>query len=167
MKKYKRRNTVVLILAILPAFLVLPVCIVGLSSGDELIPPTRTLESGDKQWGKLTVFSEPPGFTVYLDNEEAGVTPLWLGKVETGMHTLRIQDKEAEIYIERGRRTKAGLFKGSFIVMQEKEMEVAQQPYPEEKPKPEGIVREQPTEEERERELSRWDLFINRLLPFF
>lgn len=168
LKKYKRKNTVLKISVLfIPAFFILPICLARLSLGDELIPPTRTLESGEKTWGKLTVFSEPPGFMVYLDNEEAGITPLWLGKVETGMHTVRIKDKEAEIYIEQGRRTKAGLFKESFIVMQEKEIEVAQQPGPEAKPMPEGIAGGQPTEEERKRELSRWDLFINGSLPFF
>lgn len=138
----------------------------GLSFGDGLIPPTRTLGDGEKHWGRLTVFSEPPGLDVYLDDKKVGVTPLWLGRVETGIYALRIEDHEAQIHLEQGIGIKAGLFKGAFITMEDKEPEVLPAPGPEEKPKPRR-AEEKPAPEERKEDLTRWELFINGSLPFF
>lgn len=139
----------------------------ALSFGDGLIPPTRTLGHDGKQWGRLTVFSEPPGLDVFLDDNKVGVTPLWLDRVEPGMHTMRIKDKDSQIYVEQRKRMKVGLFKGSFISMEEKEAVATPQPGLEEKAEPRGRSIAQPTQEEREKDLTRWDLFINGSLPFF
>ena len=121
----------------------------------------------EKHWGKVIVFSEPPGADVYLDQEKVGSTPLWLARVEQGIHILRVADKEAQIYVERGKIIKAGLFKGSFIAREEEDVEAAPPPRREERPEPSGPAREQPAEEERKRDLTRWDRFINGSLPFF
>lgn len=151
----------------LPTVLVLQVLFAGLSYGDGLIPPTRTLEGDERSWGRLTVFSEPPGLEVYLDGEKVGAAPLWLSMVEAGTHILRVGDTEEQVLVQPGKRTKAGVFKGSFIAMTEEDRQVLPEPPAAKGPLPEGPVVERPEEEERRRELTRWDLFINGSLPFF
>jgi hypothetical protein len=138
----------------------------GVSFADERIPPTRTLGSDGTQWGRLIVFSEPPGLNVVLDNEEVGTTPLWLFRVEEGIHRLRVADQEAEIFVEQGKRVKAGFFKGSFITSEEEDVAAAPAPEPD-KPEPMRPAVEQPPEEVRKRDLTRWDLFLNGSLRFF
>ena len=87
--------------------------------GGELIEPSRTLQDTEKTWGGLTIFSEPPQLEVYLDREKVGQTPLWLRKVETGLHTIKIAHAETSVRVEKDERIKVGFFKGSFVISSE------------------------------------------------
>jgi GMP synthase-like glutamine amidotransferase len=147
--------------------LVLQFLAAGLSFGDELIPPTRTLGGGEENRARLTVFSEPPGMDVYLDSSKVGVTPLWLGRVEPGIRTLRVEDKEAQIYLEEGKKVIAGFFKGTFVTREEEEVGVTPPPGLEKKPGARARAEERLAEKEQRRDLTRWDRFINGSLPFF
>ena len=67
------------------AFIALIAVVIGteICGGDELIEPTRELGGIEKEWGGLTLFSEPPQMDVYLDGKKLGRTPLWLHQVES------------------------------------------------------------------------------------
>ena len=146
-------------------------CCIALSAitfsfGAELIEPTRTLQEPGKSWGGLTVFSEPPQLEVYLDGERVGRTPLWLREVETGPHTLKIASAETSVHVEKGKRVKIGLFKGTLVTGSEQEKE---------KPRPQQQLKERDTiptsqgQEEREKsdDLSLWEKFVNGSLKHF
>jgi len=80
----------------------------------ELIAPTRSKKGTVEQSGKLSVFSEPPGIEVLLDGTKIGLTPVIAKEIAPGTHVLKIQDKEAEIYISPGKALQYSWFKGSF-----------------------------------------------------
>ena len=96
------------------------------SIGGELIEPTRTIQSSEKASGRISVFSEPPGLDVFLDNSKIGKTPIVSLDVEPGTHSLKVKDSEKEIYIMPGKSIQLSLFKGDFIEIQEKEREAPQ-----------------------------------------
>ena len=62
----------------------------------ELIQPTRTLQSSEKMPGTLSVFSEPPGLDVFLNQSKIGKTPIQSIEVTPGTHTLKVEDSETE-----------------------------------------------------------------------
>ncbi len=135
-------------------------------SAEDLIAPTRTLEGNEELLGRLTVVSEPPNLEVYLDGTQIGETPIWLKEVKPGPHELRVQDSEKDVYLEPGKTPTLSLFKGSFIeVSKEKEEETKVGLEPEKLPEPTKVRK--PREEERPRDLTPWERFINRTSPNF
>jgi hypothetical protein len=143
-------------------------CLAPLSgSGDELIPPTRTLQEPGRTSGGLTVFSEPPQLEVYLDGKKVGETPVWLRHVKAGFHKLRVEHSQTDIYLEPGGSVQLSLYKGSFItVAREKkggEIET-------------GAQSKRPTEarkavaapgEQQGTDLTPWEKFVNGTLRHF
>jgi hypothetical protein len=94
----------------------------------ELIKPTRTLQSSEKVPGKISVFSEPPGLDVFLNQSNIGKTPIQSMEVTPGAHTLKVEGSETEIYIIPGKSLRLSLFKGTFIEVKVKEKENIQKP---------------------------------------
>ena len=135
-------------------------------SGGELIEPTRTLQEAGKTWGGLTIFSEPPQLDVYLDGEKVGQTPLWLRKVETGLHRIKIGPAETSVRIEKDKKLKLGLLKGSFVISSEpaKETPKVSQPSEQQAVAP---PQSQAGEDERTEDLTLWEKFINGTLKHF
>ena len=142
-------------------------CLAPLSgSGDELIPPTRTLQEPEKTWGGLTVFSEPPQLDVYLDEKKVGQTPVSLKHVQAGFHKLRVEHSETDIYLEPGGTVQLSLYKGSFINLPKEK---------EEGEKETGVEGERPAEarkaveapKERDTDLTPWEKFTNGTLRHF
>ena len=158
MRKIARAGLLTFVLTVMVA--------VSPSFGGELIEPTRTLGGPEKNWGGLTVFSEPPQLDVYLDGEKVGTTPLRLREVQTGLHKLRIKDTEKDVHVSKGRTARIGLFKGSFVTFSEVE---------EKKAAPERLKeaeRQRPTmaqslEEPKTEDLSLWEKFVNGSLKHF
>jgi hypothetical protein len=137
----------------------------ALCSGGEMIEPTRTLQDAGERWGKLVVFSEPPEFDVLLDGSKVGQTPVWLERVKEGTHKLKIGDLEKEIYVKEGKTLKVGLFKGRFITRLEEEKKVGKQAAADKKePATKGEAAETP---EKQKDLSRWEKFVNGTLKHF
>jgi len=131
----------------------------------ELTEPTRTLQDAGERWGKLVVFSEPPEFDVFLDGSKAGQTPVWLERVKEGTHKLKIGDLEKEIYVKEGKTLKVGLFKGRFITRLEEEKKVGKQAAADKKePATKVEAAETP---EKQKDLSRWEKFVNGTLKHF
>lgn len=133
---------------------------------EDLIAPTRTLEGNEELLGRLTVVSEPPNLEVYLDGTQIGETPIWLKEVKPGPHELRVQGSETDVYLEPGKTLTLSLFKGSFIEVS-KEKEPATEAGPEPEKLPEAAKVKKPREEERSRDLTPWERFINRTSPNF
>ena len=135
-------------------------------SGGELIEPTRTLQEAGKTWGGLTIFSEPPQLEIYLDGEKVGQTPLWLRKVETGLHTIKIGPAETRVRIEKDKKLKVGFLKGSFVTSSEpaKETPKVSQPLDQQAVAP---PQEQAGGDERTEDLTSWEKFVNGSLKHF
>jgi len=132
----------------------------------EVIEPTRTLQEPGKTWGGLTVFSEPPQLDVYLDGEKVGKTPLWLREVQAGPHTLKIASAETSVHVEKGKRLKIGLFKGTLVTSSEQEKE---KPRFQQRLKEREAIPTSQGQEEREKseDLSLWEKFVNGSLKHF
>jgi len=147
-------------------FSVLLLASVSVCFGGEIIEPTRTLHEPGKTWGGLTIFSEPPQLDVSLDGEKVGETPLWLREVKTGPHTIKIAHAETVVHVEKDQRLKVGLFKGSFVVSPEPKKE---QPKFETKPDRQAATphMEPSEEEEKGRDLTLWEKFVNGTLKHF
>jgi hypothetical protein len=96
--------------------------------GGELIKPTRTLQSSEKTPGELSVFSEPPGLDVFLDHSNIGKTPILSMEVTPGVHTLKVEGSETEIYVIPGKSLRLSLFKGTFIEVKEQDKETIKKP---------------------------------------
>ena len=136
------------------------------SSGDESIPPTRTLQEPGSTWGGLTVFSEPPQLEVYLDGKKVGETPVWLKHVKAGFHKLRVEHSETDIYLEPGGSIQLSLYKGSFITVAREKREGEKET---------GVEGERPAEarkpveapKERDTDLTPWEKFTNGTLRHF
>jgi hypothetical protein len=108
--------------------------------GEDLIPPTRSLEGRVETLGRLTVVSEPPDLEVFLDGSEIGQTPVWHKEVKPGFHKLRVRDSERDIFVEPGKTTTVSYFKGSFIDVP-REQGVVRQPRREPRKSTEGRKR--------------------------
>ena len=134
--------------------------------GGELIEPSRTLQDTEKAWGRLTIFSEPPQLEVYLDREKVGQTPLWLRKVETGHHTIKIAHAETSVRVEKDERIKVGFFKGSFVMSPEpiKEKPKAAPQVEKQAAAPPGGQSE---EKEKREDLTLWEKYVNGTLKHF
>jgi hypothetical protein len=138
----------------------------NLCFGAELIEPTRTPREPGKEWGGLTIFSEPPQIEIYLDGEKVGLTPLWLREVKTGPHTIKIGHSQTTVRVDKDQRLKVGLFKGSFVISSESQRE---KPKVEQNREEAGLMPSPPqTEEERRSEdLTLWEKFVNGTLKHF
>jgi len=119
----------------------------------ELIEPTRTLDSSEKTYGKISVFSEPPDLEVYLDDTKIGKTPLILKEVTSGIHILRVKYAEKEIIILSGKSLQLSLFKDSLIEIPEKKAKAPTQPKLDKKMATEEKKPDEPTREKTENEL--------------
>ncbi|MGD2097861.1 MAG: PEGA domain-containing protein [Desulfobacterales bacterium] len=99
----------------------------------ELIEPTQRLDGEQKQTGRLTVLSEPPGLEIVLDGNNLGKTPAFLMEVDEGIHTLQVKNSKIEIYIKPGKTLKLSYHKEKFIFIPVAEKEIKKQPGPDEK----------------------------------
>jgi hypothetical protein len=124
----KRRITMRILpkLISLGIFLVFYLVAITSKSG-ELIEPTRTLQSSRVANGKISVYSEPDGLDVFLDNLKIGETPIVSLNIEPGSHNLKVKDLEKEIFIMPDKSLRITLYKGNFIEIPEKEREIPQQ----------------------------------------
>ena len=143
-------------------FFLTPFCFSG-----ELIAPSRSLQGSGQTAGRLAVASEPPGLDAFLDGSSIGKTPVWLNGVEPGLHKLKVKDSETQIDVLPGKTLQVSLFKGSFIRTVKEEKEVEKQPSSEEDKLTEREKSAQPPEEERNRDLTPWERYINRSSPSF
>lgn len=127
-------------------------------AGEDLIPPTRTLEGPVILPGKLTVVSEPPELKVFLDGSEIGQTPIWLKEVKPGLHTLRVHESKTDVFVDPGKTVTLSFFKGSFIDVPPEQEE---QPAPQETKPPEARKRTRPRKEEATgNALTRWEWYL-------
>jgi hypothetical protein len=115
-------------LILLGLFLVFLFVGAAVAVGGELIQPTRTLNSSEMSPGSLSVFSEPPGLGVFLDQSNIGKTPIHAVEVTPGTHSLRVEDTENEIHVIPGKPLRLSWFKGTFIEVKEPEKEEIQKP---------------------------------------
>jgi len=99
----------------------------------ELIEPSRTVKGHEKANGRLSVFSEPPGLYVLLDDINIGKTPVIAKQVAPGTHVLRVKETEKEITTLPEKSLKMSFFKGSLIELPEKKTESLGQSKSEEK----------------------------------
>ncbi|MCW9017554.1 MAG: PEGA domain-containing protein [Kangiellaceae bacterium] len=129
-------------LFIIGLFLVFVVAAIAV--GGELIQPTRTLQSSEISSGSLTVFIEPPGLEVFLDQSNIGKTPIHAVEVTPGTHSLRIKDTENEIHVRSGKSLRLSWFKGTFIEVKAPEKETIQKPE-------EGTAEKKPAEPTEEK----------------
>jgi len=119
----------------------------------ELIEPTRTLDSSEKTYGKISVFSEPPDLEVYLDDTKIGKTPLILKEVTSGVHILRVKYAEKEIIILSGKSLQLSLFKDSLIKIPEKKSKAPSQSKAEDKIASEKKNHDEPNKKKTKNEL--------------
>ena len=96
--------------------------------GGELIQPTRTLKSAEKLPGELSVFSEPPGLDVFLNQSKIGKTPILFMEVTPGTYSLKVKDAETQIYVIPGKSLRLSLFKDKFVQFKEQQEESIQKP---------------------------------------
>ncbi len=90
------------------------------SSAKDLIEPTRTLEGGEKQTGRISIFSEPPEMAVFVDGKKVGVTPLINYSLDGGTHVVSIEQDKTEVYVTADKPIRLAYFKGQFIEVPEK-----------------------------------------------
>jgi hypothetical protein len=138
----------------------------GISGGDELLEPTRNLGGPEKQWGGLTLFSEPPQMDVYMDGQKIGRTPLWLRQVEAKNHDLKIGEIETNVQVKKGKTVRIGLFKQSLV----KFTEVEQLAAPSEttkKSESQRPSRKDQSKKQKKEDLSLWERYINGSIKHF
>ena len=133
----------------------------------ELIEPTRTLQSTSNAPFILTILSEPPGLDVMLDGSHIGKTPIFLKRLESGIHKLRIHESEVEIYVDPTITLQISLFKGEFIKIPVAEKEPLKPKVPKEKKVNETRTIQKKPPEEQKNALTPWDRFVNGSLNHF
>ena len=114
----------------------------------ELIEPSRTVKGHEKANGRLSVFSEPPGLYVLLDDINIGKTPVISKEVAPGTHVLRVKETEKEIVILPGKSLKMSFFKDSLIEIPEKKVEIPVQTKLKEQP---AIPEKKPEDSKKEK----------------
>jgi hypothetical protein len=125
-------------IALLACFLLIHSLTASTGSTEDLIPPTRTLETDkaeNQAKGKITVVSEPPGLKVLLDGSGIGRTPIWLKQIKPGPHKLRIENSETEFVAMPETILRISLFDDSFII---EEVQSEKETGPETEPTDEG-----------------------------
>jgi PEGA domain len=100
--------------------------VVTLAVSGDLIQPTRTLQSSEITPGTLSVFSEPPGLDVFLNQLKIGKTPIVSIEVAPGACSLKVGDSETDINVMPGKPLRLSLFKGNFIEVKKREKEATQ-----------------------------------------
>jgi PEGA domain len=98
------------------------------AAGGELIQPTRTLKSAEKLPGELSVFSEPSGLDVFLNQSKIGKSPILSLKLTPGTYSLKVGDSKTQIDVMPAKALRLSLFKGTFIKIKEHEKDVIQKP---------------------------------------
>lgn len=86
-------------------------------AGAELIEPSRNLDAGSNEPGRIWVFSEPPGLSVRIDGKEVGVTPIVSREIEAGGHTVRVADSSTQVQVPPGESVRLSLFKGQILML--------------------------------------------------
>jgi hypothetical protein len=162
MKSLLSRNTGIVALVSVTLLLPLWFCY-----ADDLIPPTRTLESYWIAPGRVTVVSEPPGLEVFLDGSKLGETPVWLRQVDPGLRKLQILQAQTDIFVQPGKTLQVTLFKGSFIIIPEEDKK-AEKLRGLGKKKPAGARKRAETDQRQEEKgLTPWVIFINGPILYF
>jgi hypothetical protein len=133
---------------------------------EELIAPTRSLESARGLPGKLNVTSEPPGLEVFLDGSWIGRTPVWRHDVKSGVHKLQVGDFQAAINVEKGEMKALSLFQDSLIELPKKS-EALSPELADHQTRPEGRKGFEPPGEDKRGDLTPWERFLNRTSPSF
>jgi len=158
---YCYRRVIVLVSLLL--IIVVRVCM-----AEELLAPTRGLQDAGKEWGNLTVLSEPPGLEVFLDGSKIGDTPLWQEKIDPGFHKLRVKDSETNLIIKDGKTLQIGLFKGSFVTLPEEKRENSIDESSKKTSKTVELEKKQESGESQKRgDLTLWEKYIDGSLPHF
>jgi hypothetical protein len=152
---------VLAIIALIVVFLGAEIC-----GGDELIEPTRKLGGIEKQWGGLTLFSEPPQMDVYMDGQKLGSTPLWLHRVEATQHVLQIGGVETSIQIKKGKTSRIGLFKGSLVKLPERDQRTVPSKTAKRQESRRTSSQQQPKHQKNE-DLTLWERYINGSMKHF
>ena len=138
--------------ALITAYLFLLIYMPELNA--ELIEPSRTSQGTANALGNLTILSEPPNLNVTLDNTRIGKTPVYLNQVKPGIHQLRIEDLETEIYLEPGGNLKISLFNGKFIKIPVEEQQPVKQQAPKERQTDQTSTIQQPPPKEQNKDLT-------------
>ena len=139
----------------------------ALSSTAELIEPTRTLQGTSKTPGTLTILSEPPDLEVSLDGSHIGKTPIFLKRLEPGIHRLRIQESETDVYVEPDETVQISLFKGEFIILPAAKKEPVKRQRPKEKKVNEARSIPLTPPAEQKKALTPWEQFVDGSLNHF
>jgi hypothetical protein len=132
-----------------------------LSPASDLIEPTRTLQSASNVTGSLTILSEPPNLEVALDNKPMGKTPVFLDKVTSGIHTLRVHDSETTIDVKPDATLQISLFKGKFINVPVEEKKPVKQQADEQRNVDETRATRQSPKGERQKNLTPWEKYLD------
>lgn len=141
----------------------------GFIDAEELIPPSRTLEAAEPVPGEVSLFSEPPGLEVFINEKSAGLTPARRVSLKPGTHSLQIEGSDFQFEIAAGQRFQISFFNGQFIKKPTPEPppvgkkqaihEVTEEPAAESRPR---SATAPPTRQKKTKSgLSSWDLFIN------
>ena len=133
----------------------------------ELIEPTRTLHGASKTTGNLTILSEPPDLEVTLDDSHIGNTPIFLRRLESGIHKLRIQESETDVYVEPDETVQISLFKGEFIILPAAKKEPVKRQGPKEKKVNEARNIPLTPPAEQKKALTPWEQFVDGSLNHF
>ncbi len=123
-------------------FLLVCVCMMiqAPSLSAQLIEPSRTLEGRQKRMARISMFSEPPELTVFLDGVDIGSTPVISKELTPGVHILRIKDTEKEMFFPPGKTLQLDFYKDSLIEIPETKAEST--------PQPESVEKTMPREKE-------------------
>jgi len=141
----------------------------GFADAEDLIPPSRTLETAEQVPGEVSLFSEPPGLEVFINKESAGLTPARGISLNPGIHSLQIEKAELEFEIGSSQHVQFSFFNGQIIKIPDPEPPpvIDKQAAAESMEKPAVEPRPQPAKAQSTRRqkstsgLSSWDLFIN------
>jgi hypothetical protein len=132
-----------------------------LSPATDLIEPTRTLQGTKNATGSLTILSEPPNLDVALDGKPMGKTPVFLDKVTSGIHTLRVNNSETTIDVKPDATIQISLFRGKFINIPVEEKKPVKQQASEQRTVDETRATQQPPKGERQNNLTPWEKYLD------
>jgi hypothetical protein len=116
--------------------IVLGIIASGCLAGAELIEPSRNLDAGSNELGRIWVFSEPPGLSVRIDGKEVGVTPIVSREIEAGGHTVRVADNSTEVQVPPGEGVRLSFFRGQILVLTDMEPAASRSAQPKPGPSP-------------------------------
>lgn len=94
----------------------------------DLIAPTRALEGESSKMGKLSIYSEPQGLSVFLDGQLIGETTIQMKSVVQGRYDLQIESTKTIIFIKPGGSHRYSYREGFFFEVKAKETKVQNEP---------------------------------------